>query len=398
MNILYFVHGFPPSIGAGAINAYKIVTYLAKFGHKILILSPGVFSKISPIKNMDNLSTLNVNIKYSSKFMKIPLNLIFSHFENMAKFLIKLKKKFNPDVVLSQYHAYHYASVIGGYISKILKIPHIIRSHDIFFDTEDYNLPLKIFHSLTYPIIYRSILNCDIFYVTTTEMKKHFLKFKKLRKLEFKIHHNGVDINQFYPFKNQEELKDKYGCDKILLFIGTLAKNYGLQNLIKTLPEITKNYKDTHFLIIGEGAYKYNILDFIRKEKLTNQIHFLGSKPHEKIPFFINNCDIGIGLLSKNKSLEYTIPVKCLEYMACKKTFITSPISNDVIKNNDIGLVLNRNFTKKDILKNLTSLMEDSTLRRKLGENGLKKINQKFSWEKIMNKFNQELIKSVFSK
>ena len=53
MKILYFVHGFPPSIGPGAINAYKIVSYLAKFGHEILVLSPGVFSKTLPDFQMD---------------------------------------------------------------------------------------------------------------------------------------------------------------------------------------------------------------------------------------------------------------------------------------------------------------------------------------------------------
>lgn len=47
MNILYVVHGFPPSIGPAALNVYKIVEYLAKFSHKILVLSPAVFSKIS---------------------------------------------------------------------------------------------------------------------------------------------------------------------------------------------------------------------------------------------------------------------------------------------------------------------------------------------------------------
>ena len=398
MNILYFVHGFPPSIGAGAINAYKIVTYLAKFGHKILILSPGVFSKISPIKNMDNLSNLNIEVKYSSKLMKIPLNLIFSHFENMAKFLIKLKKKFNPDVVLSQYHAYHYASVIGGYISKILKIPHIIRSHDIFFIKEDFQLPLRIFHSAIYPRIYRSIINSNIFYVTTSEMKKYYLKYKKLRNVNFQIHHNGIDTKEFYPLNNQEELKEKYGCENIILFIGQISRDYDIKYIIQALPEVIKTHKDTHLLIIGSGPHEKDLLNFVKKKKLAKQVHFLGIKPHDEIPFYINNSDIGIGRITHERIWRYMIPVKCLEYSACKKPFVTAPCSKDLIKNNDIGLLLKRDFTIKDIIDNLNVLIEDKALRNKLGENGLKKINQKFLWEKIMNKFNQELIKSVFSK
>ena len=104
----------------------------------------------------DIVRTMNdfrVDIKYSSPLVKVPFNLIFSHLENLARYLIKLKSIFKPDLILSQYHAYHFASVVGGYISKILKIPHIIRSHDIFFITEESSFSKRVFHLLSYPKI-----------------------------------------------------------------------------------------------------------------------------------------------------------------------------------------------------------------------------------------------------
>jgi len=388
MKILYFVHGFPPSIGAGAINA----------GHEILVLSPGVFSKISPDFQMDNISTLNVNIKYSSKLMRIPLNLIFSHFENMAKFLLKFKNSFQPDLILSQYHAFHYASVVGSYVSNILKIPHIIRSHDIFFPTDKFSLPLKIFHSANYTRIYRSIRNCNIFYVTTTEMKRFYLKFKKLQKISFKIHHNGIDTTQFYPIKDQEQLKAKYGCDNLILFVGQISRDYDLQYLIKTFPEILKTHRDTHFVIIGSGPHEKELLNFIKKEQLEKQIHFMGIKPHNEIPYYVNNCDIGIGRITYEKIWRYMIPVKCLEYMACGKPFVSSPLSEDLIKNNDVGLVIKRNFTEREIIEKLNMMIEDKNLRKKLGNNGINKIDNKFQWKTLMAKFNEEITETLIKK
>jgi len=397
MKILYFVHGFPPSIGAGAINAFKITEYLASFGHELLILSPGVFSKVSPNFKMDNLSPLNVNIKYSSKLMRIPLNLIFSHFENMAKYLLKNKNSFQPDIILSQYHAFHYASVVGSYVSNILKIPHIIRSHDIFFPTDNFSLPLKIFHSVNYTRIYRSIQKCDIFYVTTTEMKRHYLKFKKLQKKTFKINHNGIDTTQFYPIKDQEQLKTKYGCDNLIMFVGQISRDYDLQYLIKVFPEILKTHRDTHFLIIGSGPHEKDLLNFIKKEQLNKQIHFLGIRPHKEIPFYVNNCDIGIGRITYENIWRYMIPVKCLEYMACGKPFITSPLSEDLIKNNDVGLTIKRKFTEREIIEKLNILIEDKILRKKLGDNGIKKIDNKFQWKNIMAKFNEEITENMIN-
>ncbi len=395
MKILYFVQGFPPSIGAAALNSYKIVEFLAKFGHHILVLSPSVFSKTSDFNDFKWAPNSYVHINYSSNLFKVPLNLIFSHFDNLLKYILKLKQKFKADLVLSQYHAYHYASVVGGYTSKIFKIPHVIRSHDIFFPTYTFSLPFKIFHSLIYTKIYHSIFNSDIFYVTTSEMKKYFLHFKKLKNINFKIQYNGIDVNEFFPFKNQEELKDKYGCDTIISFVGQISRDYDLQYIVKILPELLKTYKETHFLIIGSGIYEKNLLKYIQNNNLTNNVHLLGIKPHYEIPYFINNSDIGIGRITHDAIWRYMIPVKCLEYMACMKPFITAPISTDIIKDNDVGLVLKKNFKKRDIFEYLSILIEDKSLRTKLGKNGIEKINQKFRWEKIMKDFNRDLVQLI---
>jgi len=81
--------------------------------------------------------------------------------------------------------------------------------------------------------------------------------------------------------------------------------------------------------------------------------------------------------------------------MACKKPFITTPISQDVIKNNDVGLILGKNFTDKEIVNKLNLLIEDKSFQRKLGENGIEKIHKSFNWEKILEEFNRDIVKLV---
>ena len=80
--------------------------------------------------------------------------------------------------------------------------------------------------------------------------------------------------------------------------------------------------------------------------------------------------------------------------MACAKPFISAPLSQDLIKDNDVGLLLRRNFTEREILDNFITLIEYKALRKKLGENGLKKINYRFNWKKLMSDFNKDLLKS----
>jgi len=393
MNILYFVNYFPPSTGAAALNSLAIAKHLVNFGHKVLILAPGDMGKTLNLNDTIKLDDFypSIKVKYSNRLIKAPLNIAFSHFENMAKFIIKIKKSFSPDLILSQYHTFHYASVCAGYTSKILKIPHIIRSHDIFFDLKSHPTAFRLYFLFNYPIIYRSIRNCKTFTVTTSEMKKYLLNVKKLQSINFKLHHNGIDITQFHPSNNQEDLKNKYSAETIISFVGLMTEDIGVHNFIRNFSEIVKNYKDTHLILIGGGAYQAYILNLIKKLKLNNNIHFLGVKPHNEIPYYINNSDIGIGRITHKIMWKYMIPVKCLEYMACKKSFLTTTISEDIIKNDDVGLILKKNFSDKELINKMCMLIEDKSLRNKLGEQGFKKINEKFRWEEIMKNFNKDL-------
>ena len=392
MKILYLVNYFPPSTGAAALNSQKIVEYLIKYGHKVLVLSPGNMGKTLNLKNPERInSSQKLILKPSNSLVKPPLSWVFSHYENAIKFLFKFKNMFSPDIILSQYHAFHYASVASNFISKKLQVPHIIRSHDIFIDLPSRSISYNLFNLLTYPSIYRSILKCKSFFVVSSELRDYLLKFKKLNKIPIGIHHNGIDTSIFHPIKENEILKEKYGCETIISFVGLITQDIGLQNFVKIMPDILKSHKDTHLMIIGEGSYKETIFQFVNKVKLNNQVHFLNVIPHNEIPYYVNNCDIGIGKITSNKIWTYAVPIKCLEYMACKKPFISTPLSKDIVQNNDVGLIIKRNFNDKDIVNSIVSLIEDKNLRLKLGENGYKKINQVFKWDMVMGELNEYL-------
>ncbi len=396
MNIIYFANYFPPTSGAAAICTHKIVEYLARRGHNVLVLTPGDKGKSFKANNLKIFeSSVNLNMKSSSSIVKFPISLFFSHFENLLRFIIKINFFFKPQLILSQYHTYHYATVVGGLLSKLLKVPHAIRSHDIFIDLKSKSFSFRTLFPIIYPQIYRSIQSCDVDYVQTTEMKNYLQKIKLFKNVEFKILHNGVDLNLFKPSKNQEFLKEKYGCDTIISFIGLMSEDTGIHNFIKVLPEVFKHHKETHLLLIGDGPYKKYALNLIKKLKLKNQVHFLGILPHEEIPFYVNNSDIGIGRITHEDLWRYFVPVKCLEYMACNKPFITTPVSQDVIKNNDVGILLRKNFTDKEIVYEMNSLIEDKSLQRKLGKTGIEKIHNSFNWEKILSEFSKDIVNLV---
>lgn len=394
MKILHIANYFSPLPEAAAVIESKIAEYLANYGHEIIVLIPKELTNSRQLKQFKRKKKPSNFLLYrSSSFFRYPFSFIFSHFENIIKFFIKLKKNFTPDLILSQFHPHHYASVAGGYISRILKIPHIIRSHDLFImDKNQGPLFYQLYNLIVYPPIHKSISNCRIFYASTTEMQRYLYKFHKFKDMNIRVSYNGVDIERFYPYNNQESLKDEFGCNTILSFIGLVHKNYGFHNFLHALPNIFKYNKDTHFILVGFGPDMNYVLNFVKKNNLTKQFHYLGVKPNDQIPFYINNSDIGIVRFTQTKYVQYCIPYKCLEYMACQKPFITTPISKDVIYKNDTGIVLRGDYKEKELIDNLIMLIEDKNLREKLGKNGLTKVYQKFKWEVIIDKINNDIL------
>jgi len=391
MKIIYFVNYFPPNTGAAAVNSFQISKFLAKSGHKVIILAPKEVSKTFQLEKPVSFEDLqNFEVINSNSLIKFPFNLIFSHYENLLKVVFRIKKKFIPNLIMAQYHTFHFASVAGGICSKRLKTPYVIRSHDIFIDLDTLPFWYRNYIRMIYPFVFKSIKNSDFFYVTTSEMKDYLEKFKKFKNVKFKVHYNGVDTRVFYP-RTDNTLKKQFNCENLILYIGLLSKDLGIQNLIKAFQEVFKVKRQTHVLIIGEGFYKQNIIEYAKKYDFYDKIHFLRAVPHQEIPYYINNCDIGIGRLTNVKSLRYTIPVKCLEYLACQIPFITSPISSDLLNNNDVGIEIKDVTKSKVIADKLIQLIENKNFKEKLGSNGLNKVKSKFNWEKIMEKFIIEL-------
>jgi len=154
-----------------------------------------------------------------------------------------------------------------------------------------------------------------------------------------------------------------------------------------------KLHKVTHVDIIRHVPEMGYIINFIKKYNIEKQFQLLGVKPNKEFLFYINNSDIGIGRFIQSKYVQFYMLTKCIEYMACEKLFITTPISEDVVHNYDTGIVIHIDFDEKDKTDNLIMLIEDNKLREELGGNGLKKVNKQFNWEVIMKKINTDFLK-----
>jgi phosphatidyl-myo-inositol dimannoside synthase len=102
----------------------------------------------------------------------------------------------------------------------------------------------------------------------------------------------AVDTHKFRPIEIPEKLEKikKIGLQGPLLgFLGRLSEEKGIDLIMETLLPL-KNYPWS-FLFMGSGPYKEKILNWAKKNNLTDRIKILLLK-HEEVPHYLPLCDL----------------------------------------------------------------------------------------------------------
>lgn len=201
---------------------------------------------------------------------------------------------------------------------------------------------------------------------------------------------NGYSKRLFYPKKTLNDNKFK------IIFHGTMGK---FQN-IKLIIELGKAFKDKkindiELIVIGDGAKSDFLKKKIREYNLKN-IKYLGRKDINKIPDFINSCDLGISPRIDGIISQTAFPVKVYEYLGCGKPVIVTPISEvgDFIEENKMGFQAENDVNR--LFELIFKLKNDSELYKKITKNIKDKANV-FEREQIAEDY-LEIIKKQFQK
>ncbi len=194
----------------------------------------------------------------------------------------------------------------------------------------------------------------------------------------------GVDIDRFSVPKNREKAKQKVGLAKTKTVIGYVGRISQEKNVL-TLLEAFKNLKqpkNVQLLIVGDGPK-----DLVTKIKETKNTKVTGFV--DNVEDYLRAMDIFV-----MPSLTETTSLATLEAMSTGLPVIATKvgfIKKYVIKDYN-GTFFPRESPHHLSMK-LNMLLENASLREKLGKNARKTIAYSFSWERSINKIKRILLR-----
>ena len=305
--------------------------------------------------------------------IQMPLLIISEYF--LASRIIKKGK-------INMLHAHWILpqGLIGAFLKRKYKIPLLVTIHG----SDLFPLKNKLFRKMQGFVA----KNADMITVNTEATKKELLgRFPEIAN-KVKVIPMGVDSSIFR--KRAIKKPREYSKNKILLFVGRLSDQKGLQYLIDSMDDISRYDKSVKLLIIGEGSYKKALMQKISNKKLESHVEFLGSLPMQDIAKYHNYADIFVMPSLATKTGTEALGLSMLEAMSSGCAVIGTNIGGIpfAIKDGFNGLLV-RQKDSHELSHAVITLLKDKKKAGELGNNASKFVRKNYSWEKISKEFSK---------
>ena len=215
---------------------------------------------------------------------------------------------------------------------------------------------------------------------------------------KFLVVSNGANPDVFKP-ADLKECREKLqlAVEGIyLVFVGSLRKWHGLEQIILAMVQLEKSFPNISLLLVGDGEERIKVEKLISQNRLDSKVVMYGEKPFREIPDYINAADICLGSFTQKPGIS---PLKVFEYMACGKPLICNSVGGlDVLFNeHKVGtLILSQD--PQEWTKAITEMLNHPEQMAEYGRNGLASVHNEFNWRSICKKIESALERLVSSK
>ena len=107
---------------------------------------------------------------------------------------------------------------------------------------------------------------------------------------------NGINLTNFSGVERDYDFRRQFAMDneKIILYVGRLVYEKGVQNLIGAMPKILSNYHDAKLVICGKGGMMDELKQEARNLGIENKVYFAGYCDSKKIQKMYKCADIAV--------------------------------------------------------------------------------------------------------
>ncbi len=233
-------------------------------------------------------------------------------------------------------------------------------------------------HSLEW-LLHWSLKQADAITVNSTATQKTILTRFPSVKNKIQIIPMGIDSETL------AKAKPKKLSGKVIVFVGRLSEQKGVQYLLEAFPAIQRKVPSAKLVIVGGGPYEKTLK---QQAKNMNNVTFTGSLHHSELHAYYKRADVFVLPSISGRGLgKEGFGLAVVEAMAANSPVVATNTGGltDIIDHNKTGLLVpERNA--KELGAAIILLLKNKSKATTLARNA-KKFSQEYSWDAIAKKF-----------
>ena len=376
MKILMLTWEYPPRIVGGIARVvHDLSKRLIKDGHEVTVVT---YRDNADVPEYEN--DKGVNVYRVDNYMIHPNNFIDwimqLNFNMLSKATEIINKEGGFDVIDAHDWLVTYAakSLKNAYDIPIVATIHATeagRNSGIHDETQRYINDTEWL--LTYEAT-EVIVNSN--YMKNEIQRLFGLPFDKINVIP-----NGINLSNFTGIERDYDFRRQYAMDneKIILYVGRLVYEKGVQHLIAAMPKILSNYNDAKLIIAGRGG----MMDELRAEAsnlgLNDKIYFTGYLNSKQVQKMYKCADVAVF-----PSTYEPFGIVALEAMLAGVPTVVSDVGGlDEIVTHGVDGMKSYAGNANSIADSVTALLYDHQLATNVSKKAKQKVKDQFNWEKI---------------
>lgn len=399
-HILFLTHYFPPEVNAPANRTYEHAVRWVRDGVNVTVVTnhpnhpsgklfPGYKNRWITRENMHGIRVIRVKTYLTPNAGKIRRSL--NYFVYMCLAIIASSKVKSYDVIVATSPQF-FCGIAGAIARRINKKPFVLEIRDLWPDSiTAVNAVRK--RGLVKRLVEAEkwmYFSADKIITLTNSFKEHIVGFGFPEQRIITIT-NGVDFKRLVVGKKLTDIFDKQERF-IISYIGTFGLAHKLDVVLQAA-ELLKNSPTIHFLLVGDGADRHHLEEFVSTHQIEN-VTILPLQPKINIPYFLDISDVGLIMLKNNELFKTVLPSKMFEYMGMKKPLLLSAPPGEasgIVKKHECGIHIDAD-QPRILVEKCLFFFENRNIANRMGENGYKAASRYYDREVLAKKILDFLI------
>ncbi len=207
----------------------------------------------------------------------------------------------------------------------------------------------------------------------------------------------GADLDELYPDDSAaRETRERFGWNgrKIVLYFGAIGEANNIPVILRACERLRAS-PEVLFVIVGDGMKRGLLETSVSRGKLGN-LQFLPAVPRSQARHYISAADLCLATLKDVPLFSAAIPTKLIEYMACAKPVLCGirGEAREIIDASSGGVCFEPDDDEA-LVAHILRLVRDPEQARRMGENGLAYVRQRFSAAMMRQKMEAVLSAAV---